>query len=302
MPFIKYVEHKFRASSRLIVDQANDIIEEYQADGFELTLRQLYYQFVARDMIPNTMRSYKRLGSIISDARLAGLVNWDAIKDLTRNLKGTTTWENPSGVIHSALYSYAIDLWQGQDTHLEVWVEKEALAGVVNRACSKLRVDYFACKGYTSQSAQWRAAQRLIMEKVEGKKRLVVIHLGDHDPSGIDMTRDIQDRFTTFGTHVDVVRIALNMDQIEKYSPPPNPTKLSDSRANGYIREYGDDSWELDALDPKVIVKMIEEKIMQYLDMKKFRKLQRRETNEKAQLSDVANNWDAVTEFVEGME
>lgn len=82
------------------------------------------------------------------------------------------------------------------------------------------------------------------------RERRVILHLGDHDPSGIDMTRDISDRLELFGADVEVKRIALNWDQIDEFTPPPNPAKLSDSRAGAYIAEYGDESWELDALEP----------------------------------------------------
>ena len=74
---------KFRASSLAIIDQANEIIDEYQADGYDLTLRQLYYQFVARNLIPNSQSEYNKLGTAINNGRLAGLIDWDAIKDRT---------------------------------------------------------------------------------------------------------------------------------------------------------------------------------------------------------------------------
>lgn len=85
----------------------------------------------------------------------------------------------------------------------------------------------------------------------------VIIHLGDHDPSGIDMTRDIIDRMDIFEAGVGVERIALNMDQIELYNPPKNPAKLSDTRAKGYIEKFGSSSYELDALEPRVIRDLI---------------------------------------------
>ena len=90
MPKITYKEYRLKQASLDIINQANQIIREYSAQGFDLTLRQLYYQFVSRDLIPNSQREYKRLGSIINKGRLAGLVDWNAIVDRTRNLRGLT--------------------------------------------------------------------------------------------------------------------------------------------------------------------------------------------------------------------
>ena len=134
MPTVCYVPKRFGKPSRDKIDQANAIITAYTAQGFKLTLRQLYYQFVARDLIKNTMKEYKNLGKIINDARLAGLVDWHAIEDRTRNLKGLNTWSHPGDIIDSAAYGYREDLWADQDYHVEVWIEKEALAGVFERA------------------------------------------------------------------------------------------------------------------------------------------------------------------------
>ncbi len=255
-----------KAATLEVVAQANAIIADYAAQGFSLTLRQLYYQFVARDLIPNTERSYKRLGGIINDARLAGMIDWDAIEDRTRNLARNAHWDTPADVIESARYGYRIDMWENQPNRVEVWIEKEALAGVISQVCRDLDVPYFSCRGYVSQSEQWRAGKRHERNDRSGQDT-IVLHLGDHDPSGIDMTRDNAERLGMFGygaTHVE--RIALNMDQIDQYGPPPNPAKMTDSRFDTYRREYGSESWELDALEPRVITDLIETHVGAYRD------------------------------------
>lgn len=267
MPKICYVTKTFSSGTREVLDLANDIIAEYAAQDFDLTLRQLYYQLVARDFIPNSQNDYKRLGRIISDARRAGMVDWDAITDRTRNLQSTSHWTSPAEILLSAEQSYRIDKWAGQSYRPECWVEKEALAGVVERACVPLDVNYFSCRGYSSDSEMWRAAQRYRRYAAAGQ-RMFILHLGDHDPSGIDMTRDIRDRLDLFKADPIVVRIALNMEQIEYYAPPPNPAKDTDSRWKDYVAEFGvTDSWELDALEPQVIVRLITEEIEQLLDV-----------------------------------
>ena len=247
-----FIVKNFRAKSRAIIIKANEIIEEYAAQGYSLTLRQLYYQFVARDLIPNTELSYKSLGSIINDGRLAGHIDWLAIEDRTRNVSAAPFWDSPADVMQAARDSYQIDMWADQPRRVEVWIEKNALTGVIHDTCRQLHVPYFACIGYVSQSEQWRAYQR------STNHPLTILHLGDHDPSGIDMTRDNDDRLNmVFGGDVKMIRIALNMDQIEQYNPPPNPAKVTDSRFEQYLRDFGPDSWELDALEPSVINDLI---------------------------------------------
>lgn len=290
MPKIEYITKDFRPASLLTITQANEIIEEYAGKGLDLTLRQLYYQFVSRDLIANKQTEYKKLGSLISDARLAGLIDWDAIVDRTRNVKGNSHWSNPGEIIRSARYSFQLDHWENQEYYVEVWIEKEALIGVISSICSELDVRFFACKGYVSQSEMWRAAMRLKRAKDAGQKP-VIIHLGDHDPSGMDMTRDIFDRCDLFTGDIEVKRIALNMDQINKYNPPPNPAKLTDTRAGKYIDEYGAESWELDALDPEVLRDLIQEHVDTLRDWDLYQETLDQEQEYKDILENVEKNW-----------
>lgn len=259
-----YVPKKFNANDLAHIDQANAIIAEYA--GFALTLRQLYYQFVARDLFSNNIKNYNYLGRIISEGRLAGVVSWTAIEDRGRNLMGLRTHKNPAEAIKALRAEYKTDLWKNQIIRPEVWVEKQALEGVIGTICDELRVNFFATKGYNSQSEQWRAGRRFAGYIQKGQ-RPIVFHFGDHDPSGLDMTRDNRERLAMFaGMEIQVIRLALNMDQIEHWSPPPNPAKVNDPRADAYIARYGDESWELDALDPAQIQGLIKEAILPFRD------------------------------------
>jgi hypothetical protein len=293
LPRIAYVEKTFRKSSLAVIQQANKILREYGAAGFDLTLRQLYYQFVARDLIPNTQKSYKRLGSIINDARLAGLIDWSYIVDRTRNLRALGHWDEPSDIIESAAASFRVDLWETQPYYCEAWIEKDALVGVLERICNELDIPFFSCRGYTSQSELWGAAQRIIRETGDGRSA-VIFHLGDHDPSGIDMTRDITERFRMFGAKVDVRRLALNMDQVEQYDPPPNPAKLTDSRCAGYMAEHGSSSWELDALNPSVISDLIRSNAEELIDEDAWKERKAAGERGRELLGACAGRWDEV--------
>jgi len=290
-----FVDRNFNNSSLELIDIANQIIFEYQAHSLTLTLRQLYYQFVARDHIPNTVQSYKRLGSIINDARLAGLIDWDSIEDRTRNLKSLGHWDNPGDIIRSARASFRIDKWAGQEYRPEVWIEKEALAGVIQPVCDKLDIPYFACRGYVSQSEMYSSANRLIRHSEDGQMP-VIIHLGDHDPSGIDMSRDIDDRIAMFRRDSDFefIRIALNMDQVEEMNPPPNPAKTTDSRFTQYIARFGKESWELDAIDPIRLQELIQDTVLEYRNDEKYSEALGLEEDYVEVLKRVERNWKSL--------
>lgn len=298
-----FVDRRFSAESLRIIDTANEICEDYRRQGFNLTLRQVYYQFVARDLLPNSQKSYKRLGSIINDARLAGLMDWSYIQDRTRSVRGGFGgFTSPGQFIDQVVEEYNEALWIGQEYRPEVWVEKDALVDVIGRACTSTRTPYFSCRGYVSQSEMYDAAKRVQRRRRQGHIP-VVIHLGDHDPSGIDMTRDIQERLSLMSWgHVEVRRIALNMDQIEQYGPPPNPAKLTDSRGSAYVEEYGDDSWELDALEPRVLTELIQDELASLIDDELMQERRDHEEAQIARMRAVGARWSEIDERWERIE
>jgi hypothetical protein len=327
---IAYETWKPKGEAVDTVRKAIAVCTEYQQRGYDLTLRQLYYQFVARGWLGNTQANYKRLGDVVNKARMAGLLDWSFIEDRTRNLEKRPHWADPAGVIDSAASSFGMDLWTDQPTRVEVWVEKEALAGVIERAADRYDCAWFACRGYVSQSEMHAAGQRL-GRYIEGGQNVVIVHLGDHDPSGIDMTRDIAERISTFieqdflNAHVDefdgdrvrvstlraamaercdgrvpfeVRRIALNEDQIEQYDPPPNPAKLTDSRAASYVSRFGDQSWELDALDPQVLDDLITEAIEDVIDLDAYEAAHAAQEDHRTLLNTTSARWSDVVEFL----
>lgn len=300
--YIEYQPWDPKQESIDIVTEANYIIEDYEAQGYSVTLRQLYYQFVARGLIQNTTRNYVRLKTIMTKARLAGLVSWKAIEDRTRILKEPNICESESILLQRMMNSIKFDRWRRQGYHIEVWVEKEALGNVIERPCEALGIYHMACKGYMSSSALWRAGQRFQKAENEGLKG-ILIHLGDHDPSGLDMTRDNNKRAELFSGYSDITvrRIALNMDQIEEYDPPPNPAKETDSRAAPYIEEFGKYSWELDALEPSVIEKLIYDAVAGYKSWNIDQDITEQEDKLKYLMSKLYRNWDDVKELLEEM-
>jgi hypothetical protein len=268
MPRIKYKDYKPNHASQAIISLANEILEDYDSQGFDLTLRQLYYQFIRRDYFPNSDKSYDRLVSIISRAREAGMVDWDYITDRGRLIAARPHWEGAKDFMESVASQYSHDLWLGQDVRVEVWIEKDALSQIAIKAARPFDVAVLANKGYVSASAAWQAGNQRFLHS--DCARWVILHLGDHDPSGIDMTRDLQERLKLFSsqhndrceyTEVQVRRIALNMDQIHESGAPPNPAKHTDARYETYRQQHGDECWELDAMEPATMVELIQNNI-----------------------------------------
>lgn len=298
MPLIKYEHHNFKPATIAMIAQANEIIAVYAEAGYDLTLRQLYYQFVSRDLIPNRQSEYKKLGDVVSKGRRAGMIDWNAIVDRTRGMRSLGTWDSPTEIVESCADQFRFDRWASQPNYVECWFEKDALMGVFERAANAIRVPYLSCRGYPSDSEVWGSARR-IKGMMGGGQKAIVLHFGDHDPSGIDMTRDIEDRLRLFsGRTVEVRRLALNMDQIEQYEPPPNPAKESDSRFQGYSDIYGDESWELDALEPTVLGGILRKEVMSVLDVEAWNDEVEREAEARAQLRAISQNFDKVCEVV----
>jgi hypothetical protein len=294
MSKICFTPKKFSAEKLNMIAGINQIVEEYWSQGYSLTTRQVYYQFVARGLVANRAQSYSLLQGLLNDARLAGLVDWDAIVDRTRGVVRQSHWEHPRDVIESAADSFKMDKWNNQPNYVEVWVEKDAQKGIVAQACEPLDVPYFSCRGYTSVTEIYQAARRFA-GRIEHGQTIRVIHLGDHDPSGLDMTRDIQDRLQkVFRVDAKVYRVALNRDQIDRYSPPPNPAKMSDSRATAYVERHGHSSWELDALEPSVTTRIIRANILHWRDEELWNYTLRRENKAKHALKAIHSRWNEV--------
>lgn len=278
-------------SSRAFLETVNGIISDYAAQGYTLTLRQLYYQLVSRDLIANKVTEYNKLSRVLTKARMSGLVDWSAIEDRLRVPKRLPAWESPKEILESAAKQFALDKLEGQDVHVEVWVEKDALSQIVERIANKYHVRTLVNRGYGSVSAIYAAYRRF-----KYKDTVRVLYLGDHDPSGLDMVRDIRDRINFMLDHdtitdFEIEAIALTRDQINQYNPPTNPAKFSDPRGTGYVNKHGRYSWEVDALEPKVLSEIIEKNIVKHLDLKKFDSIKIVEDLHKIKLEKIANDY-----------
>lgn len=333
-----FKKKRFTPDSLDIVRASVEIIDRYEGMGYKLSLRQLYYQLVSQNIVPNTERSYHQVGVIISDARMAGYIDWDMIEDRGRECVTVSHWNKPSEIIETAASSYRIDKWEQQPVYCEVMVEKQALEGILEPVCRELDIPFTANKGYSSQTMMFYAGRRLRQKYLQRAKDLVpapfrdqergidlanymieegfitayedkgcqltklgreegwpvlrVFYLGDHDPSGMDMTRDVANRLKVFSdyTPMEVVRLALNMDQIEELNPPENPAKVTDSRARDYIARFGESSWELDAVAPDALAEIVRNAVTEFRDRTAWTAAVERENSEREKLREIADN------------
>lgn len=308
MPFFRYENWKPTAESIRLLDLANSVIEEFQRDGFTLTVRQLYYQLVGKDLIDNDTASYRMVLNVVRRGRRAGFIDWNAIEDRTRNLRDLSHWETAKEVVEGASKWFNLDLWKDQDNRPEVWVEKDALLGVVERVCQKNDVPFFSCRGFVSDSEAWIAAQRLNKwilgdrkRKDKGEKAAqvpYVLHLSDHDPSGVFMTEDLEKRlglFMGWKRPFPIIRLALTLAQIDEYGLPPNPAKKKDKRYKAYVAKYDTtSSWELDALSPAVIEGLIRGQLEKIRDAKKWKVRIKKEARFRDELGQIGEQWEDV--------
>ena len=294
--------------TRDMIELANHVATSYDRQGLRITLRQLYYQFVQKGWIENKKEEYDRLTRVVSIGRDMGIIDWDVIVDRLRDVEKPFSRRDGQHAIEMSGKVFQLDPWISQECRVEVWVEKDALSEVIEHACRELRVPFLVCRGYLSQTAVYEAATRML-DYIAGEhstdgtpQQPVVLHLGDHDPSGMHMSEDNHRRLMKYmerwNVNAELVRdilefrrIALSMEQIEELKPPPNDAKLKDPRSKGYVKEFGEVSWELDALPPDYLIKLVKSKVRPYIDFDSFNAALDREQEIKEEIADLAANY-----------
>jgi hypothetical protein len=318
MSKIRYEARSFNDISLGVIETAEAILDEYDQQGYKMSLRALYYQLVRRDLWPesrkfqipgsddytaNVQKNYKWLGDLLTDARVGGYIDWDHLEDPTREHKGGDGgFSSPEAAMRYLNRLYQVTKWDGQDHYLEVWVEKAALLPVIGPAARRWNVAFLACKGSPSTSAMHEVALRMRRWEDDGRET-TILYLGDHDPTGIDISRDVQARLELFRSKCRVDRIALNWDQITD-DLPPSPAKVTDSRTGGYVDQFGTtDTWELDAMEPAAMDALVDEAIQDRIEHVLWDRRVERENRERAVITAISGNWAAVQSWMnsEGM-
>lgn len=287
----------------MVIDRVNGVIDHYRDQGLSLTLRQLYYQMVAQKLIPNewadpqtgsvnNVKSYKKLMNIVSRGRLGGMIDWGAIEDRGRSQITNGHWDSPEELIDTAANAFYKDHWADSNYKIIVMAEKDAVSNVVTPVCRRRDVAFIANKGYASQTMLYNLGSEL-REGLDQGKEIVLIYLGDHDPSGLDMDRDLEDRLNLFAEVEDLIieRIALTKPQINEMDVPPDPAKPTDPRSEKYRNIHGEYSWELDAIPPQKLAEIVDAAIEGYVDDELWNSVEDQILEVRAKIRKFANTW-----------
>lgn len=320
----QFISKRFNIKSQKLLSKIVFIVEQYAADGYDLSLRQLFYLLAGTGAIEKTQKNYKNLGNLVSDARLAGLIDWDMIRDRGRIPSIPGHSEDIPRIIRSIKNQFKVDMWARQNAYVEVFVEKQSLENVLEPLCWELDIAFSSNKGYSSSSAYYDASKRYVAAADAGKC-LHVVYLGDHDPSGVDMSRDVDDRLTLFvestitgwifndaklGEELSMIdprpheihRVALNMDQVRSMHLQSSPAKVDDTRIGDYFRRFGTyDTWELAAVEPRSMVAIVREAVEALIDPEIWDEDKAREEKGRAELERFASTYGAspsdISEF-----
>ena len=276
-----------------IIENARRILTEY-IEG--ITIRQLHYRLVSIGMI-NDDNHYKRVVKAMTAARWGGIVGMDLFIDRERSMFGETKAEEKTledeiegakAQVNLWINNYSLNKWSNQDNYVEVWIEKKALQGVLERPCMSNDVGLAPCKGYPSITFLYAAAKRF-ENVIDQGKNIIILYFGDYDPSGKDIPRSIEENLNRMGIEATFKQIALNSNQIREMGLPGVPPKKTDSRT---AKWNGGSVVELDAVEPKTLAKMCNDSIDNYFDETLYQELNERENDERGQYQE------ALKEFV----
>lgn len=270
----------------LVVNKVNEIFDDYPE--MKLTLRQIFYRLVANYGYPNTKSSYRQLSGQLVKARKRGHIDETRMEDRSRRFIGKDYgWkclddfvsERFKWFFDSPVY-HARKMWTSQPEFVMIWLEKDALSSVVSPAANKFNVITCPSRGYSSYTYLKEAIQKLPEDK-----ELTILHFADHDPSGIDMTRDLANRIAEYSEkEVTVERVALKFDQTQQYDLPPNPFKRADPRSKSYFPLYGRQCWELDAIEPQELQRLVSEAVRTHIDFRLWNRTLEQEEQETEEL------------------
>jgi len=230
----------------------------------QITVRQLFHILEGKAVVKKTEKSFDLVERTIDEMRYTGVLDWDAIIDPGRATEKHIEFADIRTGLRAFASEYRTDWWSEQSHGVEVWSEKETIAEFLRPVVDERHVRMLVGRGYVSDTAMKDAADRA---NALGKPTFI-LYVGDHNPSGMHMMDTMLEKLETFGAKTfDLVHIALTQKQIERYSLRPSRVKMSaDPRAKKYVAKHGRECWEVDALDPTVLTRSVEEAIAAYVD------------------------------------
>jgi hypothetical protein len=246
-----------------------------------MTVRQTFYQATVRSLVPKTEHGYAMVQNDLTLMRRRGELEYGWLADHTRWQRKPPTFDGIAAALNATAVFYRKDLWARADCYVEIWLEKDALAGVVMPVTSRYDVPLMVARGYASLSFLHSAASYIAGLDVPA----FVYHLGDFDPSGVNAGEKIEETLRELAPNADLTfeRIAVNPAQIAAWDLPNRPTKQTDSRAKGFAA----DSVELDAIQPNQLRDIVEEAITRHLPPEQLVVLEAAERSERSILRDL---------------
>src|SRR5215212_5408161 len=261
-----------------------DAISTIAAEYERLSVRQLFYQLVSRGVVEKTEQAYKRVCDAAVQMRLDGSLDFRKVTDGHRSRRITYAHSGLQEALQSAHDLYRRNYWLDQPRHVEVWCEKDALSGVITPVCDGYGVPYVATRGFPSVTLLYDSAQAMAATG----KPATVFYFGDFDASGQSISDGLENNLRHFGADCHVQRVALNPDQINAYSLPTRPGKLTDSQQAGFAARFGGASVELDALPPDLLTGLVEWSIESAIDREAWDRVSHIEALETDTLESIA--------------
>lgn len=270
---------------------------------YAMTLRQLFYALVSAGAIPKVEASYGRLKRVMRDLREDGSVPWSWLVDHTRSVFRPRTWDGLEDLLGDTLALYRRDLMRGQDVAIQLWAESDSIGSVIAQVADRYCVPTFIGRGYSARGYLWAAAQDAVAAHAAGKE-VHILHVGDHDPSGVDIYRDVEETLRLYAKAVELgqpvallrrhwsteliadlspwlvfERLALTAEQIVEHDLPVRPPKASDARTASFS---GPGAVEVEALPIDVLLALVEDAILARIDADALRVAELAEESERA--------------------
>lgn len=257
-----------------LIDSINTVLSEIES---RMTIRQIFYQLATRNIVPLTKGGYTKVSRIATEGRRRGLISWDRIEDRVRRPHSVPAWDNLTEFKSDMIASYKKNIWTNQPKYFEVWLEKNALYGLIYPICAKYGITLQVITGYTSATAIYDASVGIGRFKPL-QNNDTILYLGDCDPSGLDIERSIHDVFLDdHEIDINIKRVGLTSKQVRKYHLPPNISKKEDPRSSSYKHTI---SAELDALPPNILKRKLEKAIIKHLDIDAYNETMEQEKTE----------------------
>jgi hypothetical protein len=243
-----------------------------------MTVRQVFYQATVRSIVEKSEAGYAKIQTDLVRMRRAGDMPYGWLADNTRWQRKPKTFGSPEEALAETARLYRKALWAAADAYVEIWLEKDALAGVIMPVTSKFDVRLMVARGYASLSFLHAAAEYIDALDVPA----FIYHLGDFDPSGVNAGEKIEETLRELAPAAEIhfQRLAVTPEQITAWKLPTRPTKSTDTRA----KRFGDISVELDAIEPNTLRALVEEAITQHLPRAQFATLKIAEASERKQI------------------